>query len=89
MPDEKIHPELFKGCNRKFAVPKAGAVAADRHDSAKTEAQEKRRKSRQMRKSRKTLQKLAELGIQYSLEENPQTEVPLLTLYWWLLPCLR
>ena len=75
MPAEKVHPKLFDGCQKKFAVPKAAAVAAARHNSAKTKEQQKQRQSKQRRKSKKTLQKLAELGIQYSLEENQQTEV--------------
>jgi hypothetical protein len=66
LPDEKIHPELFKGSNRKFSKPKSSLLAANRNDALKTPAQEKRRLKRLTRKQAKLYSKLQELGIEVS-----------------------
>ncbi|KAK7093115.1 hypothetical protein V1264_008764 [Littorina saxatilis] len=67
MPKDKVHPETFKGCHKKFAPVKSASVAADRHNKTKTEAQVKRSQARQTKKSRAVLNKLSEMGIEYSL----------------------
>ncbi|XP_070174153.1 MKI67 FHA domain-interacting nucleolar phosphoprotein-like [Littorina saxatilis] len=66
MPKDKVHPETFKGCHKKFAPVKSASVAADRHNKTKTEAQVKRSQARQTKKSRAVLNKLSKMGIQYS-----------------------
>ncbi|KAL8616459.1 hypothetical protein ACOMHN_041062 [Nucella lapillus] len=56
---EMVHPEMFKGCRKKFSSPKAAAVAAQRHNGFKNKAQKYRARGRQSKK----MKKMAELGI--------------------------
>ncbi|XP_076455900.1 MKI67 FHA domain-interacting nucleolar phosphoprotein-like isoform X2 [Babylonia areolata] len=75
LPAEKVHADTFKGCNKRFSTPKAAAVATQRHNSLKTESQEKRARGRQAKK----LKKLAECGIEVDLKLNEkvsQSPVP-------------
>ncbi|KAK7093116.1 MKI67 FHA domain-interacting nucleolar phosphoprotein-like [Littorina saxatilis] len=76
MPKDKVHPETFKGCHKKFAPVKSASVAADRHNKTKTEAQVKRSQARQTKKSRAVLNKLSEMGIEYSLGGVEKTQSP-------------
>ena len=66
MPKEKIHPELFKGANRKFTPPRSSIIAGKRNDSTKTPTQEKRREQKQKSAQKKIQAKLKELGINTS-----------------------
>lgn len=70
LPDEKVHPELFKGSEKKFSKPKSSALAGNRNDSVKTAVQEKRREMRQKKRQAQTAAKLAKFGIEV---ENVQT----------------
>ena len=62
---EKVHPETFKGANRKFRhFPRRQATQSDIPSQQKTETQLKRIQERKTKKQIKLSSKLAELGIQ-------------------------
>ncbi|KAL8616458.1 hypothetical protein ACOMHN_041061 [Nucella lapillus] len=69
---EKVHPDTFKGCTKKFSAPRSAEVAAKRHNNKKTEAQEKRARGRQTR----NLKKMVELGILEEDEKYRQLSAP-------------
>lgn len=70
IPEEKVHPETFKGSNRKFSKPKSHLIAAKRHNSVKSEAKQAAINMRRLAKLEKTLKKLSEQGIDYSLDTS-------------------
>nr|KAG5705654.1 hypothetical protein BaRGS_026593 [Batillaria attramentaria] len=69
IPEERLHPETFKGWNRRFSAPKSHRLAAERHNSIKSAAKQKTIDGRRQRKLKKTMQKLSDLGVEYSLEQ--------------------
>jgi len=62
---EKLHPETFKGHNKKFKRPKAAFLSAERHNSTKDESTLRQSEKRVKRNKAKSLSKLADLGISF------------------------
>jgi nucleolar protein 15 len=67
VPKERLHPNTFKGCNRKFKKPKASLLARDRHNQPRTVAQQRATVKRLVSRKKKSLKKLADVGIDYEL----------------------
>jgi len=65
VPPEKLHPETFKGHNKKFKRPKAAYLSIERHNKTKDDARVKQCEKRMKRKKAKSLSKLADLGISF------------------------
>ncbi|NXD19756.1 MK67I protein, partial [Spelaeornis formosus] len=63
MPPEKVHVNLFKGCDRIFRKPSRPAV--QRYNRIRSEAGKARMTKRLLRKERLLKKKLAEKGLQY------------------------
>ena len=65
MPVSKVHPETFKGSGRRFAKPKAHIMAKERHNSTKSEKQQKTALKKMKTRKAKSLAKLSTMGINY------------------------
>jgi nucleolar protein 15 len=70
MPPEKVHPSIFKGANRKFQKPKAHLLAIDRHNKVKSEKELEKREKKLEKRTKRKLNKLADMGINYSIDIN-------------------
>ncbi|XP_041371797.1 LOW QUALITY PROTEIN: MKI67 FHA domain-interacting nucleolar phosphoprotein-like [Gigantopelta aegis] len=67
--EKSIHDETFKGCKRRFRLPKAHLISKRRHNTVKSAAKEKATRNRFMKKQKKRFEKLAKMGIDYKLED--------------------
>ncbi|GAX83647.1 hypothetical protein CEUSTIGMA_g11071.t1 [Chlamydomonas eustigma] len=65
MPVDKIHPELFKGANRRFKNVPWSKLERRRHDKELTPAELARRVSRAIKKDKERQKKILEAGIEY------------------------
>lgn len=65
-----MHPDTFKGCNRKFSAPKAAKLAVERHNSVKSDEKLKKIKARLQGKTKKIFKRLSDLGIDYSMDQS-------------------
>lgn len=63
MPPEKVHPKLFKGCDRKFKKPTYPAVK--RYNRQRTPQEEAKMVKRLLQKEKQLRKRLAEKGIDY------------------------
>ncbi|XP_078260513.1 MKI67 FHA domain-interacting nucleolar phosphoprotein [Rhinoraja longicauda] len=63
LPPEKVHPQLFKGCDRIFTKPTNPAVA--RYNKKRTPEQQKTMSQRLLIKEKQLRRRLAEKGITY------------------------
>jgi len=68
VPEDKVHPETFKGHDRPFSKPKAHIVSNQRHNSVKSAGKLKSNNNRLKKKLGKKLQKIADMGINYEFE---------------------
>lgn len=68
LPEDRVHPEMFKGSRRKFSHPKADQVAANRQNSFKSDERLRKIQKRLVNKQRATSKRLLNLGVQYSLD---------------------
>ena len=67
VPEQKLHEDTFKGCDRKFSKPKAHALARQRHNTVKTAEQMTLAQRRATKTAKKSLAKMAALGVDYHL----------------------
>ncbi|KAJ7324749.1 hypothetical protein JRQ81_017769 [Phrynocephalus forsythii] len=63
LPPEKVHENLFKGCDRKFRKPSYPAVK--RYNRQRTPQEEAKMTKRLLKKERQLRKRLAEKGIDY------------------------
>ena len=60
-----VHPDLFKGCDRKFRAIPWQRIAAEIHDKPLTASEERTRNRRLLRDERKRQKRIADAGIDY------------------------
>ncbi|KAJ3416016.1 hypothetical protein HDV05_003613 [Chytridiales sp. JEL 0842] len=65
VPQDKLHPETFVGCDKKFKVLPRYNMAKAKHNKAKTEAEVKKNIQKLVVQESKKRAKLAALGIDY------------------------
>lgn len=63
MPPEKVHPMLFKGCDRQFKKPRRPAVA--RYNRRRNATQKVKMTKKLLEKEKKLRKRLSEKGIDY------------------------
>ncbi|KAF8640247.1 hypothetical protein AX16_010142 [Volvariella volvacea WC 439] len=68
IPQDKVHPELWVGANRKFRVIPQDRMARLRHHKPRTEEEQQRAEKRLLRRQNQRKRKLAEAGIKYDFE---------------------
>ncbi|XP_071505803.1 uncharacterized protein [Diadema antillarum] len=71
VPKEKLHPETFKGCFRRFKKPRRREIAADRNNSLLGSSNEHILVSqkRRVENLKKKQEKLARLGIDFKIDD--------------------
>ena len=62
---EKVHPQLFKGANRKFKKPKAHLIAIERHNKTKPLEKHEQSIKRMKKRKAKSLSKLKQMDIDF------------------------
>ena len=67
VPNEHVHPDCFKGANRKFKVIPWRTINRKRYNAEKTEEQLEQSRARRDAKKRELAEKLASCGIEYDL----------------------
>lgn len=67
VPSEEVHPDVFKGANRLFSRPKSHILARERHNKVVSAGKQKAITKRLKDRTKQRLQKLAKLGVNYSL----------------------
>ncbi|ORX82090.1 RNA-binding domain-containing protein [Basidiobolus meristosporus CBS 931.73] len=65
IPEDKLHPKLFDGANKKFKVIPWNKIAREEHNKPKTRESRNRVVKKLLKKEAKTRAKLQELGIDY------------------------
>jgi len=65
VPQDKLHPDTFKGANRKFKKIPYRTIAKDQQNAPKEPEQVQQNVERLLKKERTKRQKLEELGIEY------------------------
>ena len=65
VPKDSVHPEMWKGADRKFQVIPHGLILAKKHNQDKTEEQLDKTRQRLLAKEQKFREKLKEAGIDY------------------------
>ncbi|EDO45906.1 predicted protein [Nematostella vectensis] len=65
VPNEKIHPRLWKGSNRKFRHVPRRQIDIDRHNKVKTQNEHEKQVSNLLKKETRKRKKLEKLGIPY------------------------
>ncbi|KAI9229456.1 MAG: hypothetical protein DHS80DRAFT_22332 [Piptocephalis tieghemiana] len=66
IPPEKVHPDLFAGCERKFRVIPFRKIAAKHQNKAKSSEEVKGMHKRLLRKEKKKREQLKKAGINYT-----------------------
>jgi len=69
-----LHPNTFKGSNRKFSVPKSASIARERHNRLQNDKQASSSAVRLRSKHLKRLSALAGLGITYDVPGIPDAK---------------
>ncbi|XP_064597283.1 MKI67 FHA domain-interacting nucleolar phosphoprotein-like [Liolophura sinensis] len=75
LPQDKVHPDTFKGSNRPFSMPKSHLLAIERHNRVKSDDVEKKNQLSFVQKYEKKMARLAKLGIDYKLESLENSDV--------------
>ncbi|CAO3663855.1 unnamed protein product [Umbelopsis ramanniana] len=65
VPEEKLHPKLWNGANRKFKAIPWAKVAREQQNKPKTHDQREKLVKKLLTKDQKKREKLAEMGIEY------------------------
>eukprot|EP01130_Rhizamoeba_saxonica_P010894 TRINITY_DN4492_c0_g1_i4.p1 TRINITY_DN4492_c0_g1~~TRINITY_DN4492_c0_g1_i4.p1 ORF type:complete len:249 (+),score=73.26 TRINITY_DN4492_c0_g1_i4:36-782(+) len=65
IPPEKVHPNLFKGANKKYVPKRTRLEHIAKRNAEKTEEQKQKSQTRLLKKEERKRRKLAELGIDY------------------------
>ncbi|EJU04940.1 RNA-binding domain-containing protein [Dacryopinax primogenitus] len=68
IPNEKVHPGLWVGANRKFRPVPRARVARLKHNKERTEEDQKKSAERLLKRQEEKKRKLAELGIDYDID---------------------
>ncbi|XP_074652894.1 MKI67 FHA domain-interacting nucleolar phosphoprotein-like [Tubulanus polymorphus] len=68
LPDEKVHPAMFKNSFRRFKRPISHLISQQRLNKHKSQERVERNKNRFRQKTTKKLQKLSELGIEMTVD---------------------
>ena len=63
-----VHPDLFKGCDKKFRAIPWQKIATEIHDKPLTATEQKTRNRRLLRDERKRQKRIADAGIAYEFE---------------------
>uniref|UniRef100_UPI00148EF68F hypothetical protein n=1 Tax=Acinetobacter baumannii TaxID=470 RepID=UPI00148EF68F len=65
VPEEKLHPAVWKGANRKFVWRNPALKAKAKHNKIRTKEELSKSAKRLVQKERAKRKKLLELGIKY------------------------
>eukprot|EP01118_Nematostelium_gracile_P014078 TRINITY_DN541_c0_g1_i1.p1 TRINITY_DN541_c0_g1~~TRINITY_DN541_c0_g1_i1.p1 ORF type:complete len:254 (+),score=68.89 TRINITY_DN541_c0_g1_i1:60-821(+) len=76
MPKSKVHPDLFKGANRKFKKIPYQSIAKEQHNKDKQPKEIKKTSERLLKKEKKLRSKIQGLGIDYTFSGYQGTVAP-------------
>lgn len=65
VPEEKLHPKLWEGADRKFKVIPWNKLAREQQNKPKTAEQREKLVNKLVKKDQKKREKLAKLGVEY------------------------
>jgi nucleolar protein 15 len=65
VPEEKLHPKLWEGADRKFKTIPWNKLAREQHNKTKTPEQRDRLVNKLVKKDLKKREKLAAMGVEY------------------------
>ncbi|XP_014783311.1 MKI67 FHA domain-interacting nucleolar phosphoprotein-like [Octopus bimaculoides] len=65
IPPEEVKLNLFKGCNRKFTLPKSHIISRDRHNSTKSTKVIRYKTIRSLKRLNKRVEKLKDIGVEF------------------------
>ena len=65
MPEDKVHPTIFKGADRPFRKVPWARIERERHNQVRDAAQKKKRKAGILKRQAKLKNTLKEMGIKY------------------------
>ena len=68
LPKSEVHPELFKGANRRFKNVPWKKLEAQRHNKARTPEEHAKRVARALQRDAKRKQRIEAAGIEYEYE---------------------
>jgi nucleolar protein 15 len=72
---EEVHPQLFKGANRRMKRVPWAKLEADRHNKQRTPEEHARRVTKLLKRDDKRREQIAKAGIEYEYEPL-QKQVP-------------
>ncbi|KAK3098830.1 hypothetical protein FSP39_023508, partial [Pinctada imbricata] len=82
VPSDKVHPDLYKGSERRFSKPKAHRVAIKRHNNLDVKDKEEKASTRFAKKNKARMEKLREMGIDVDFSSVVRTKLCSVILYF-------
>ncbi|KAJ3050622.1 MKI67 FHA domain-interacting nucleolar phosphoprotein [Rhizophlyctis rosea] len=76
VPEDKLHPDTWKGANKKFRVIPHNKIQREKHNKTKTPEQHTKLVDKLVKSESKKRKKLEELGIEYDFAGYEGKEVP-------------
>lgn len=68
VPLSEVHPQTFKGANRRFKNIPWHKIESERHNKERTDKEENKRQKRLISKDKKRNKKIADAGIEYEFK---------------------